>query len=75
MVSATFSAWGRGQEREERRLSDVSAPLNSNERRVDVIFLGVVPMSWRRVLRKYVSSNVGVDQVGNAWVSIACPIF
>jgi hypothetical protein len=34
--------------------------------RVALIFLSVVPMSWRRQVRKYVSLKDVVDQVGKA---------
>jgi len=37
------------------------------------VFLSVVPMSWRRAVRKYVSLKEGVDQVGKAWERIAWP--
>jgi len=37
------------------------------------MFLSVVPMSWRRQLRKYVSLKEGLDQEGKAWVRIAWP--
>jgi hypothetical protein len=30
------------------------------------MFLSVVPISWRRQVRKYVSLKDGVDQVGKA---------
>lgn len=37
------------------------------------MFWGVVPMSWRRQVRRYVSLKVGLDQVGKAWRRIAWP--
>lgn len=45
-----------------------------NDMSVADMFLSVVPMSWRRAVRRYVSSNEGVDQEGKAWASIALPV-
>lgn len=37
-------------------------------------FLEVVPMSWRRQERKYVSLKEGEIQDGKEWASIAWPV-
>lgn len=37
------------------------------------MFVSVVPMSWSRLVRRYVSVNAGQSQVGKWWVRIARP--
>jgi hypothetical protein len=62
-----------GLDKEVKSLCDSIPPKNSKERRVEEMFVSVVPMSWRRQVRKYVSAKLGLSQLGNTCLRIAWP--
>ncbi len=75
MDSVTTSACGIGAECCFRRWRERWAPKNSKDNRVEGMFWGVLPMSWRRQVRKYVSSKEVEIHVGKACWRIAWPVY